>query len=76
MPRPLAWGFFLVLVLLSVAIPSAAQTTPQDPPTLSISDQLVDRRYVTAGTRGYIVGTEAGRFPAMGWHIQGEMGGI
>jgi len=76
MPRPLAWGFFLVLVLLSVAIPAAAQTTPQDPPTLSISDQLVDRRYVTAGTRGYIVGTEAGRFPAMGWHIQGEMGGI
>ena len=76
MPRPLAWGLFLALVLLSVAIPAAAQTTPQDPPTLSVSDQLDDRRYVTSGSRGYIVGTEAGRFPAMGWHIQGEMGGI
>jgi hypothetical protein len=76
MPRPLAWGLFLALILLSVAIPAAAQTTPQDPPTLSVSDRLDDRRYVTSGSRGYIVGTEAGRFPAMGWHIQGEMGGI
>jgi hypothetical protein len=76
MPRPLAWGVFLALVLLSVAIPAAAQSTPQDPPTLSVSDRLDDRRYVTSGSRGYIVGTEAGRFPAMGWHIQGEMGGI
>jgi hypothetical protein len=32
MPRPLAWGLFLVLVLLSVALPAAAQTVPQDNP--------------------------------------------
>jgi hypothetical protein len=43
---------------------------------LSVTDQLDDRRYVTTGSRGYIVGAETGRFPAMGWHIQGEMGGI
>jgi len=67
MPRPLAWGYFLALVLLSVAIPAAAQTSPEESPTLSVSDQLDDRRYVTAGSRGYVVGTEAGCFPAMGW---------
>jgi len=31
---------------------------------------------VAAGTRGYVVGTEAGRFPAMGFHTRGEMGGF
>ena len=33
-----------------------------------MSDRLDDRRYV--------VGTQAGRFPAMGFHTRGEMGGI
>ena len=75
MPRPLAWGFLLALVLLSVAIPAAAQSVP-DSPTLSVSDQLDERRFVTTGTRAYEVGTEAGRYPAMGFHTRGEMGGI
>src|SRR5215218_7737812 len=74
-PRPLAWGFLLILVLFSLALPAAAQTVP-DSPTLSTSDRLEDRRYVASGTRGYIVGDESGKFPAMGWHIRGEMGGI
>ena len=79
LPRLGAWGVLLALLLLSLAMPAAAQVTPpseQSPTTLSVSDRLDDRRYVATGTRGYIVGTEAGRFPAMGWHIQGEMGGI
>ena len=70
MPRPVAWGLFLILVLLSVAIPAAAQSVP-DLPTLSVSDRLDDRRFVTTGTRAYEVGTEAGRYPAMGWHTRG-----
>jgi hypothetical protein len=45
-------------------------------PSLSTSDRLDARRYVAAGTRGYVVGTEAGRFPAMGFHTRGEMGGF
>jgi hypothetical protein len=45
-------------------------------PRLAVSDRLDDRRYVAAGTRGYDVGTEAGRYPAMGFHTRGEMGGI
>jgi hypothetical protein len=31
---------------------------------------------VTTGTRAYEVGTEAGRYPAMGFHTRGEMGGV
>jgi hypothetical protein len=65
-----------VLALIAVSIPASAQTEPQDSPTLSVSDRLDERRYVTTGDRGYIVGTEAGRFPAMGFHTRGEMGGI
>jgi len=78
MPRPAVWGFFLILALLALAVPASAQTPPEDPgsPTLSTSDRLDDRRYVAVGTRGYVVGTEAGRFPAMGFHTRGEMGGI
>ncbi len=32
--------------------------------------------YVTAGNRVYMVGHQDGTFPALGWHIKGEMGGI
>ena len=73
MPRTLAWGFFLALVLLSLALPAAAQSIP-DSPTLSTTDRLDDRRFVTTGDRAYEVGTEAGRYPAMGFHTRGEMG--
>ena len=45
-------------------------------PELAISERLADRRYVAIGTRAYSVGTENGRFPAIGWHTRGEMGGI
>jgi hypothetical protein len=75
MPRPLAWGLFIVLVLIAAAVPAAAQSV-SDSPTLSVSDRLDDRRYVATGDRAYEVGTEDGRFPAMGFHTRGEMGGV
>jgi hypothetical protein len=43
---------------------------------LSTSDRLGDRRYVAAGDRAYVIGYEDGSFPAQGWHIGGEMGGV
>ena len=45
-------------------------------PTLSVSSQLDQRRYVAAGDRAYELGSEDGRYPAMGFHTRGEMGGI
>src|SRR5918998_4833334 len=79
MPGPAAWGALFALMLLSLTVPAAAQvtaSTPEQSPKLSVSDRLDDRRYVATGTRGYIVGSEAGRFPAMGFHTRGEMSGI
>lgn len=32
--------------------------------------------YVTAGDRLYMIGTQDGQFPDLGWHVVGEMGGI
>ena len=45
-------------------------------PTLSVSSQLGTRRYAASGDRAYELGTEDGRYPAMGFHTRGEMGGI
>ncbi len=44
--------------------------------TLSTTNRLDDRRYVASGPRAYELGTEAGRYPAMGFHTRGEMGGV
>ena len=55
-------------------MPAAAQNTTHNAtgsPTLSTKDRLDDRRYVVTGSRAYTVGTQAGRFPAMGFHTRG-----
>jgi hypothetical protein len=59
----LALGFFM---------PPLAEAADR----LSTSNRLDDRRFVTSGPRAYEVGTEAGRYPAMGFHTRGEMGGV
>jgi hypothetical protein len=43
---------------------------------LPVSSRLSFRRYAVAGDRAYELGTEDGRYPAMGFHTRGEMGGI
>src|SRR5205814_9430657 len=45
-------------------------------PTLPVTSRLGLRRYAVAGDRAYELGTENGRYPAMGFHTRGEMGGI
>ena len=62
--------------LIGLALLLAAAAPASAAPELSVSDRLDDRRYAAIGTRAYSVGTEAGRFPAMGFHTRGEMGGI
>lgn len=54
----------------------ATSAAAMSSPSLSVSNRLDARRYVAAGTRAYDIGTEAGRYPAMGFHTRGEMGGI
>ncbi len=55
-----------------VLICSVAGAAP-DPggPTRSTTEKLDLKRYVAAGDRAYIIGSEDGRFPPMGWHIRG-----
>ena len=57
----------------TLAIRSAATSLS---PTLSVSSNLANRRYVAAGDRAYDLGSEDGLYPAMGFHTRGEMGGI
>jgi hypothetical protein len=66
-------SFVAALTALTLAGPAVASAAPRE---LSTSNRLDDRRFVTAGPRAYDVGTEAGRYPAMGFHTRGEMGGI
>jgi hypothetical protein len=71
-------ALFTLLALLSSVDPPAAagDSDAGSSPELSVTDRLDDRRYVAIGPRAYDVGTEAGRYPAMGFHTRGEMGGI
>jgi hypothetical protein len=63
--------FLTGLGLLLACAPAAAAA-----PELSTSDRLEARRYAAVGTRAYSMGTEDGRWPAIGFHTRGEMGGI
>src|ERR1035438_1718221 len=73
----------LICILFPVASTYAARLKSATParvaslsPTLSVSSDLNLRRYVTSGDRAYEIGSEDGRYPAMGFHTRGEMGGI
>ena len=55
---------------------SQAQARPGSPPELSTTSRLADRRSLVVGDRFYEMGTEAGRYPATGFHTRGEMGGF
>lgn len=72
--------FFLFLFLIGC--------TPSEKPTGSFfqevsnlssiegKPQYLASPFVTAGDRVYLVGYQDGSFPDLGWHINGEMGGI
>jgi hypothetical protein len=54
-----------------VASPAAPST-----PELSETSRLPDRRSLVVGDRAYSMSTADGLYPAAGWHIRGEMGGV
>ena len=64
------------MLIAAIALFLLGASAAQAAPSLSTTNRLDDRRYVESGSRGYVVGSEAGRFPASGWHIRGEMGGV
>jgi glycogen debranching enzyme len=66
------------LVFLTLCLPSPvwAQIAQQSVPTRSTTENLAAKRYVAAGDRAYIVGTQDGGFPGMGFHISGQMNGV
>jgi glycogen debranching enzyme len=66
----------ILVVLLVIPVWPAPSTLAWNTPTLSVSTNLANRRYVAAGDRAYEFGSEDGRYPAMGFHTRGEMGGI
>jgi hypothetical protein len=61
--------------LILIASVAGAAPSPEGP-ARSTTDMLHQKRYVAAGDRAYVIGSEDGRFPPMGWHIRGEMGGV
>src|SRR6478672_9650097 len=70
---PLALSLLLTLArFLSAQADSAAPAMAG----LSNHGRNPDRPYVTAGDRAYLIGTQDGKFPDMGHHVPGEMGGL
>ena len=70
--------FPLVILTLILLSPAWAQTAQQSVnyPTRSTTENLAAKRYVATGDRAYIVGTQDGSFPGMGFHITGHMNGV
>ncbi len=47
-----------------------------DFPAIDGNDRYLSSPFVAAGDRVYLVGHQDGSFPDLGWHVEGEMGGI
>ncbi|WP_139490840.1 glycogen debranching protein [Brevibacillus dissolubilis] len=65
-----------IALLASLAVPGAASAAGVGELSRSTTDKLDQKRYVAAGDRAYVIGSTAGGFEPMGWHIRGEMGGV
>jgi glycogen debranching enzyme len=74
------WHWVLKLVVVCCVLVLVASVVGAAPspggPTRSTNEKLDQKRYVAAGDSAYVIGSEDGRFPPMGWHIRGEMGGV
>jgi glycogen debranching enzyme len=67
-----------VLFVLTNADALPSQTDYARSVMAGISNQGQNQRepYVTAGDRAYLIGTQDGKFPDIGDHVPGEMGGL
>lgn len=85
--RPALLGSALALVATALAVPAGAEGRTGDgsaggafdgrhPAELSETTRLADRRALVTGDRTIAMGDANGLYPASGWHIRGEMGGL
>ncbi|NIJ52479.1 glycogen debranching protein [Dyadobacter arcticus] len=76
--------FFAIVLLFScltqcrkkVGESESLQTLVSDVEHINGKSAYLNTPYITAGDRVYMVGTQDGAFPELGWHVTGEMGGI
>jgi len=68
--------FILLSSVQHVASQSGDSYTDKVMAGISNKGQTMDKQYLTAGDRTYVVGTQDGNFPDMGSHVKGEMGGL
>jgi hypothetical protein len=86
--KPALLGSALALVVTALAVPASAEGRSADrdlaggafagrrPTELSETTRLADRRALVTGDRTIAMGDANGLYPASGWHIRGEMGGV
>lgn len=75
---------FSLIFFFTQCIPSADPGSPQaslqelmtDVESISGRREYLTSPFLSAGDRLYLVGHQDGRFPDLGWHVTGEMGGI
>jgi len=75
---------FLFLIPLFLAFSCTEPKSPTnelyasraDLPSLSGKSTYLGTPFTAAGDRIYLIGNQDGSFPDMGWHVDGEMGGI
>lgn len=76
-----------ILILFALAVPLGVQCSLNTDsqtiteilktlPSEKGKQAYLQSPYVTAGDRLYMVGYQDGSFPDLGWHVEGEMGGI
>lgn len=79
---------FLYLALLGLSMTACQQEDKFPSESLVLAESLADlpmlrgktdylaSPFTTAGNQMYLVGHQDGSFPDLGWHIEGEMGGL
>jgi len=85
--KPVLLGSVLALVATALAVPASAEyrsdsdlagdaLAGRQVAELSETTRLADRRALVTGDRTIAMGDANGLYPASGWHIRGEMGGV
>jgi hypothetical protein len=71
-------GLLIVPAVAAAAGPAGSlqAETLASSPELTETSRLADRRSLVVGDRAYAMSTADTLYPAAGWHIRGEMGGV